>query len=53
MAQVSSPSKLTIGWPPEANSTLFWGRNRATTLMLLALDMVTTVAKDAEESRAG
>lgn len=39
---VSSSSKDTMGLPPDSSSTLFWGRNRATTLMLLfALDMLT------------
>ena len=29
-----------MGVPPDASSILFWGRNRATTLMLFAFDMV-------------
>lgn len=28
-----------MGVPPDASSILFWGRNRATTLMLFAFDM--------------
>lgn len=32
--QVSLPSNSTIGSPPDANSTLFWGRNLATTVDL-------------------
>lgn len=38
--QVSSPWKLTIGLPPDSSSIRFWGRNRATTLMLFAADML-------------
>jgi hypothetical protein len=41
MLTVSSPSKSTTGSPPDAISTLFCGRKRATTLMLFAPDMVT------------
>jgi len=37
--QESSELKDTIGLPPDSSSIRFWGRNRATTLMLLA-DMV-------------
>ena len=36
--RLSSPSNLTMGWPPDSFSTRFWGRNRATTLMLFALE---------------
>lgn len=39
MEHVSLPSKLTMGSPPDSSSVLFCGRNRATTLMLFALDM--------------
>jgi hypothetical protein len=39
---VSWPSKLTMGWPPDSISILFCGRNRATTLMLFAFDMMAT-----------
>lgn len=38
--RLSSPSNLTMGWPPCSFSTRFWGRNRATTLMVFPLDMV-------------
>lgn len=40
IAHVSGPSKDTIGSPPEASSILFWGRKRATTLILFALAMM-------------
>jgi hypothetical protein len=32
----SSELKETMGLPPESSSIRFWGRNRATTLMLFA-----------------
>ena len=38
--QVSGPWKETMGWPPDSISTLFWGLNRATTLILFAPDMM-------------
>lgn len=38
--RLSSPSNLTMGWPPDSFSTRFWGRNRATTLMVFPLDIV-------------
>lgn len=38
--RLSSPSNLTIGWPPDSFSTRFWGLNRATTLMVFPLDIV-------------
>lgn len=48
MVQVSLPSKLTIGSPPDSSSILFCGRKRATTLILFALDMAEReVASDA------
>lgn len=43
MVTVSSPSNLTMGWPPDSFSTRFWGRNRATTLMVFAPDIVVVV----------
>lgn len=39
MVQVSLPSKLTMGSPPDSSSILFCGRKRATTLILFAPDM--------------
>lgn len=38
--RLSSPSNLTMAWPPCSFSTRFWGRNRATTLMVFPLDIV-------------
>lgn len=40
---VSSELNVTIGLPPDSSSIRFWGRNRATTLMLLAADMAAIV----------
>ena len=50
MVHVSSESKVTIGLPPDSSSILFWGRNRATTLILLA-DMVAASGAVVSRSR--
>lgn len=37
-----------MGLPPDSSSTLFWGRNRATTLMLFGADMLGAVCTSHE-----